>query len=156
MKKLFLLFTLLVVAIAPVFAQGKGQDKDHKAMRKEIMDFKIKFLAQEMELNEEQQKKFNTLYRQMSEEKGVVFHELHALKKKIGKDANDAEYEAYTRAASEAKEKEAEIDRRYDAKFAEFLSAKQIYKMKAAEEKFRQKMHEMRGKKKDKDKKTAK
>lgn len=150
MKKLLIFFSLLFFLVSPVLANGKGKNRDHESMRKEIMDFKIKFLAQEMELNEEQQKKFSPLYRQMWEEKRVIFHNLHDMKKRIGKDADESEYEAYTRASNEAKEKEAEIDRKYDPKFAEFLSAKQIFKMKAAEEKFRQKMHEMRGKKKDK------
>ena len=47
---------------------------------------------------------------------------------------------------TEAKEKDAEIEKKYDAIFSEFLTSKQVYKMKDAEEKFRNKMHEMRHK----------
>ena len=46
-----------------------------------------------------------------------------------------------------AKEKDAELSKKYDDKFSKFLSPKQLYKMKEAEESFRRKMQEMRRKK---------
>lgn len=150
MKKILLFFVFLVAMTIPSFAQGNGKERNHEEMRKEILDFKIKYLAQEMNLNAEQQKKFNTLYREMSNEKREIFQDVRALKKKVKDGATDEEYKAYSQASALAKEKEAELDRKYDAKFAEFMSQKQIYQMKAAEEQFRQKMHEMRGKKKGK------
>ena len=139
---------LVFAAIIPAFSQEKG--KDHRAMRKEITEFKMKFLAQEMDLKEDQQKRFFDLYSQMSDEKARLFRETRQLEKKLDSNASEAEYEAVSKAITAAKEKEADIDRRYDAKFSEFLSSKQIFKMKSAEEKFRQKMHEMRHKKKKK------
>ncbi len=48
---------------------------------------------------------------------------------------------------TDAKAKDAEISKRYDEKFSRLLTAKQVYKMKDAEEGFRRKMHEMRHKK---------
>lgn len=136
----------MLAAFAPAFAQEKS--KDPKTMRKEILEFKMKFLAQEMDLREDQQKRFFDLYTQMSNEKAKLFRETRQLEKKIDNNASEAEYEAVSRAITAAKEKDAEIDRRYDAKFSEFLTSKQLFKMKSAEKKFRQKMHEMRHKKK--------
>lgn len=145
MRKFTILLLILVSALVPAFAQKK--DKDHKSMHKEIMEFKIKFLAQEMELKADQQKKFSELYASMSKEKFAVFKEIRDLKDKLSDKATDAEYEAYSKGLTEAKEKEAEIEKKYDAKFSEFLTQRQIFKMKEGEEKFREKMHEMRGKK---------
>lgn len=144
MKKFTLLLLLILAAVIPVLAQHKG--KNHAAMRKEVQEFKLKFLAQEMELKEDQQKKFFDLYNRMTDEKIKVFKETKALEKKLSDTANasDAEYDEVSKAITAAKEKDAEIDKRYDEKFRQFLTPKQIFKMKAAEEKFRDKMHEMR------------
>ena len=43
-----------------------------------------------------------------------------------------------------ARLKEAEIEKNYDAKFAQFLSKKQIYQMKQSEFKFRKRMHDLK------------
>jgi len=153
MRKITLLMLMILAALTPALAQHIG--KSHKAMRREVHEFKLKFLAQEMELKEDQQKKFFDLYNQMTDEKLKVYKETKALEKKIADSANasDAEYDEVSKAITAAKEKDADIDKRYDEKFRQFLSSKQIFKMKAAEEKFRQKMHEMRHNKKRKGKK---
>lgn len=147
MKKIILLLTLLTAVLVPVFAQNRG--KDRESMRREVQEYKLKFLAQEMDLKEDQQKRFFDLYKQMTAEKVRVFKETKALEKRLSnsEDASDAEYETVSRAITEAKEKDAEIDSKYDKLFSQFLTSKQIFKMKAAEEKFRDKMHEMRHKK---------
>ena len=82
----------------------------------------------------------------MTAERVKVFKETKALEKKLSEsaDASEAEYEAVSSAITEAKEKDAEIEKRYDEKFAQFLTPKQIFKMKEAEGKFRDKMREMR------------
>lgn len=147
MKKLSLFLLLILTLCIPAAAQHKG--KDREVMRKEIHEFKLKFLAQEMDLKEDQQKKFFDLYNQMTEEKVKLFKETKALERKLSDAANvsDAEYEKVSKSITAAKEKDAEIDKRYDEKFAQFLTPRQIYKMKEAEVKFRDKMNEMRHKK---------
>lgn len=150
-KFLFLIIITLCASFSslPAFAQ---KEKSHDAMRREVHEFKLKYLAQEMDLKEDQQKKFFELYNQMTEERVKVFKETRSLEKKLAgdSDASDAEYEAVSKAITTAKEKDAAIEKKYDEKFATFLTPKQIYKMKEAEDKFRQKMHEMRHKKKKK------
>lgn len=147
MKKYIILLIASIFAILPADAQQR-KGKDHDTMFKEVQDFKLKFLAQEMELREDQQKKFFELYNQMSDEKGKLFRETKNLEKKLtdSKDASDSEYEAVSKAITAAKEKDAEIEKKYDEKFSQFLSAKQVFKMKEAEGKFRDKMREMRHK----------
>lgn len=150
MKRIILFAVVLLLACSVSFAQKKHGNKAE--MRKELRDFKMKFLAQEMDLKEDQQKKFFELYTQMSDEKEKLFKDTRSLERSLRdkKDATDAEYERVSDAITQAKAKEAEIDKKYDAKFSQFLSKKQIFKMKGAEDQFRHKMHEMRAAKKKK------
>lgn len=131
------------------FAQ-KNKDKSREEMRKELREFKIKFMAQEMDLKEDQQKQFIEVYGKMSDERMQLFEKTKRLEHKIKKegDASEEEYAKVSKALTEAKEKDTEIEKRYDAEFSKFLSSKQIFLMKSAEEKFRQKMSEMRHKNK--------
>ena len=75
-----------------------------------------------------------------------------SLKKKLKKnpDATEEDYQKVTDSMNKAKAEAASIEKEYDEKFAEFLSQKQIFKMKSAENEFRQKMEEMRHNKKGK------
>jgi len=146
MNRILLIITLLLTALAPMAAQNRCRDR--QAMRREVEEFKLKFMAQEMDLKEDQQKKFFEVYRQMSDEKEKLFKETKALEKKLAdsENATEAEYENVSKAITAAKEKDAEIEKRYDEKFSQFLTSRQIFQMKSAEHKFREKMHEMRQK----------
>lgn len=152
MKRIFLLLTIALTFFAGMRAEEEPAKKTREEMFKEFMDFKMKFIAQEIDLEEGQQKRFMELYTEMSEEKGKLFEQIRKQQRKVRKDpqATDADYATLSRMMNEAKEKDAEIDKKYDEKFASFLSSKQIYKMKNAEEKFRKKMQEMRHKHKRK------
>lgn len=149
MKKIYLLLLLVVVAAVSVSAQKKDDKRNRQEMRKEFIEFKMKFLAQEIDLKEDQEKKFFELYTQMEDERFAVMSEMRRLEKKAkAANASDADYEAMTKGVTTAKEKDALIEKKYDEKFSAFLTSKQMYKLKDAEEKFRQKMHEMRKQKK--------
>ena len=52
--------------------------------------------------------------------------------------ATDAEYEAAALASTRVKQKEGEIELEYFHKFSRFLTKKQLFQMKLAEEKFTQ------------------
>lgn len=150
MKRLFaILLGMLLIFAAPMAAQQK---KGRAEMWKEMQEFKIKFLSQEMELKDNQIKQFSDVYMKMSEEKGALFRETRKLERKLksNKEATDEDYAAMSKQLTEVKERDAAIDKKYDALFADFLTSKQIFKMKAAEEKFREKMHQMRHKKRAK------
>lgn len=149
----FLLSPLLTPAMAaegscPAPAeteQGRHKASKRCEMAREVQEFKLKFLAQEMELRDDQQKRFFDLYNAMSEEKFKVFTEVRRLESQIKNNPNatEAEYAAVSEAITKAKARDAEIEKKYDDQFSTFLTKKQIFKMKAAEDKFRRKMHEM-------------
>lgn len=137
-----MILILVLLAVIPMTAQEKGKLSPEK--RKEFREYKMKFLAQEMGLKEETSKKFFELYNQLSDERLDIRMEIHDLNKKIKKGtATDQDYARLNK----LKEQDAEIDKKYDAKFATFLSNKEIFKMKEAEEVFRKKLHEMKSKK---------
>lgn len=145
---LSLILSMILMTFAPsVYAgnQGKGNGQGGN-WKKEMREFKLKFLAQEMELQEEQQKQFVTLYTQMTDEKDAVMRKAHKVSKKIGDADNATEEEC--RQANEAllkcRDQDLAIEKKYDEKFRTFLTQKQIYKMKNAERKFREKLEKNR------------
>lgn len=150
MKKLLIIMLALVAGVGMVYAQDKNKGKSKAEMVREFKEFKMKFLAQEIDLKEDQQKQFFEVYGQMMQERRKIFEQTHKLERKVKKDKNASEedYAALSNAMTEAKARDAEIEKTYDAKFATFLTNKQIFKLKSAEEKFRKKVQEMRKKKK--------
>lgn len=156
--KRFLLI-MLVAFMASVGATCQAQSHKPSAaartsvpeMVREIMEFKLKYIAGELELRDDQKQRFNDVYSKLETERRGIFCKARKLEKKLRNDENvsEEEYDNASNAINEAKCKEAELDKRYDAIFAEFLTKKQIYKLKEAEETFRKKMREMRHKKKE-------
>jgi len=128
---------LLICGVAPGYAQKqhkRGGGKWHQ----EFMEFKLKFMAQEIGLQENQKKRFNELYIRMENEKGNAFHAAHQAVKVVKNNAKatDAQYNAASMAMVDLKLKEAQIEKNYYTKFKTFLTAKQMYLMKKAERKF--------------------
>lgn len=151
-RKIVVLLIAAIMACGSVYAQKPGKGKNRAEMRKELREFKMKFIAQEMDLKEDQQKQFTEVYGRMHDERMKLFEQTRGLERKLKKEGevSDEEYAQLNKSLTEAKEKDAEIEKRYDAEFSKFLNSKQIFKMKSAEEKFRQKMTEMRHKNKSK------
>lgn len=122
------------------------EKKSREQVFREIQEFKKKYLAQEMELTEDQQRPFSDLYDEMCVKKKDLMKTVKEAERKVkkNKDATEEDYQAVTEAWNFVRTRDAEIVEEYDAKFSKFLSQKQIFKMKSAEEKFRKKMEEMR------------
>ena len=148
-SKHVLLLILSVIMAFPLAAQKDGGKRSRAEMRREFKEFKIKYIAQEIELGASQIQEFTELYSQMEDEKHKVFSATRKLERsvKANKNATEKDYQSLSEAMTDAKAKDAEISKRYDEKFSRLLTAKQVYKMKDAEEGFRRKMHEMRHKK---------
>lgn len=146
---LFMAFTFSVVTFAQGNRHGNGK---HNGRHKELVEFRMKFMAQEMKLDKDQQKKFYSIYPEFLKEKREATSAVRKMEKKIKNDKNatEADFKALEDARSKAKNTELNIEKKYDAKFSSFLSSKQIYKWKEAENKFREKMKEMRNKRKNK------
>lgn len=142
MKNFLLLFFSCILFIPATLAQGQ---KDRAKMREDLQNFKIDFLAKEMDLSEKEKSEFIPIYKEYDSERRKVGAEAwkfeHELSKK--KDASDADYKKLSELQQSARSKDGEIVRKYDEKFASFLSAKQIYNMHKGEAKFFEKMKEM-------------
>lgn len=146
-KHLLFILALILGCSASAFAQ-KPHGKKAENMMKELQEFKIKFIAQEIDLKESQKADFVELYNEMSAKRVEVMRDAWKMERELknNPDATEADYQAVTDAMTKAKAKDAEIEKSYDEKFAKILSQKQIYKMKEAEDEFRKKMAEMRHK----------
>lgn len=126
--------------------------KKHDKMFEEVQEFKMKYLAQEMELKDDQKEQFFKLYDEMCRKRFEAMKPAWTLEKNLKKKSSpsEEEYQKAAEAMSKAKEQSAAIEKEYTEKFSKFLSQKQIFKMKEAEEEFRKKMQEMRQNKKGK------
>lgn len=151
MKRVYLLLLVLIAGLN-VMSAGSKTDKEKADMRKEIRDFKIKFLAQEIELRDDQRARFAEVYGSLMAEEGAIWDEVCNAKQRLKNQKNltDAEYEQVNAALVDGKSKGAALEKKYDAIFAKFLTPKQRYKMKDAEAKFRRKMEQMCSDKKGK------
>lgn len=155
MKKNVIILLAIAVLSLPCIAQKKdGAKKDKAEWRKELQDFKYKYLAQEMELKEDQQTKFFELYSKMESELNTAKKDCNATckaVKKAGDTATDAQYEKAVDAMINEDIIEGQIKKRYYEEFKKFLTPKQLYQLKESERKFYKKLKEMRKKgKKDK------
>lgn len=149
MKGKILLLTMMLLMAIPSFAQKHHGDKDKDSKRKEMMEFKLKFISDELELKDDQKKQFDELYTQMESERRAIFKKIKEAEKRISdnKNASEADYERASKEITDAKAEMSQIEKKYDEKFATFLSKKQLYKLKEAENKFTETMRECRDKK---------
>ena len=145
MRKLGLIVMLFLTAAVGAMAQDEDPVKREKMFR-EVQEFKMKYIAQEMDLSEVQKKKFFELYEEMNESKKECYKEAVVMDRRLKEDKNasDEEYQQVRTAFNEANSKWNEVEKEYDEKFSEFLTPKQMYKMKEAEENFRAKFDEMK------------
>lgn len=145
MKKISLIIFLFFAGISFAFSQDEDPVKREKMM-KEVQEFKMKYLAQEMDLSEVQKKKFFELYEEMSESKKECYQEAVVMDRRLkgDKNASEEDYQQVRNAFNDANAKWAVTEKEYDEKFSEFLSQKQIYEMKEAENSFRAKFEEMK------------
>ena len=144
MKKLFLFIVLAFQLALPALAQEEDPARKEKIFR-EVQEFKMNYLAKEMDLSESQKVKFFELYEEMSRSKQQVYSEAMQMDRDLKKDrdATDEDYQQVTAAFNKANAQWSEEEKVYNEKFAEFLSQKQIYKMREAENNFRSKLKEM-------------
>ncbi|MDE6637288.1 MAG: hypothetical protein K2K32_03520 [Muribaculaceae bacterium] len=144
MKKYLLLFFMFIIALPSALAQ----EKDRAKMMEELQKFKIDFLAKEMELSEKQRAEFTPLYKEYEKECRQSGAEVWKLERELkkNKNASEADYKKLAELQQKSRETHNEITKKFDAKLETFLSAKQIYNMHQGEEKFFEKMKEMRKK----------
>ncbi|MDE6787411.1 MAG: hypothetical protein K2J46_10290 [Muribaculaceae bacterium] len=159
MKKHLLLFLITFLTLPCAMAQDK---KDRAKMMEELQQFKLDYLAKEMQLSEKEKAEFVPLYKEYDKERRQAGSEAWKFERELKKknNASEADYKKLSELQQAARAKDNEIVKKYDSKFESTLSAKQIYTMHQAEEKFFEKMKEMRkknhGEKHPHDKKESK
>lgn len=143
-KKIIILSLLILIGCMSMAAQKKCSP-DPK-MWKEIQAFKLEFMSQEMELDKEQQKKFSLLYNEMWEKKKIIFKEIKSIESNLDncKDATDRDYEEASARIESLRQKDYNLNKEYEKKFEKFLTKRQMYKMRTAEDKFRHRMQQMK------------
>lgn len=144
MKKYLLLLLLVITSFPSSFAQ----DKDKAKMMEELQQFKIDYLAKEMQLTEKEKAEFIPLYKEYDEQRRKAGSEAWKFERQLkkNKDASEADYKKLADLQQKAREKDNEIVKKFDTRLESFLTAKQIYTMHQGEEKFFEKMKEMRRK----------
>lgn len=150
MKKIFtILFLTLILCIPAVNAQAKEPSAE---MLKELQEFKIKYLIQEVEIPADKQAEFTKIYTQYDQERNALFHQIYTKCRAVRKNASpsEAEYLGAAEAMATAKAKEGDLEKSYFQQLKTILSPKQLYKMKHAEKKFDRKLKEMHKTKKGK------
>lgn len=149
MKKIFLVFSLLFIGLTGLSAQEADSLRRDK-MVKEVQEFKMNYLAQQMELTEAQKKKFFEVYEEMEKARHLTYRNAVKLNRSLkkNKDASEDEYQKVTEAFNHANLIWAEQEKTYNEKFSEFLSPKQIYKLREAENSYRAKLDEMKSSRK--------
>lgn len=146
MNRIYIFLLLLISVNLGCLAQEQNNDAKRKKMFEEVQEFKMKYLAQEMNLSEEQKVKFFEIYSEFSKSREECFKDVRKLERKLKKSEqpSEEEYQKLTDARNKANIEFAEIEKNYDEKFSEFLTSKQIYEMKEGEKNFRNKLEEMR------------
>ena len=145
LRKFGLMMLMIFMSAGLLSAQDNNPEKKEKMFR-EVREFKMKYLAQEMELSEVQKKKFFELYEEMSDSRRKCYHDAVKMDRELKKDpqASEAEYQKVTDAFAQANAEWAVEEKQYNEKLAEFLTQKQIYKMREAERNYQERVAEMK------------
>lgn len=139
---------LLLIAAILVCMTGFAQKQDRAKMMEDIQKFKIDYLAKEMSLSEKDKAEFATLYKEYDDELRKTGEETFKFERQLKKkkDATDEDYKKLAEMQKKSRQDFDAVTKKYDEKFEKILSAKQIYTMHKGEEKFFEKMKEMRKK----------
>lgn len=138
--------TLILLAAIAWGASGRAQrdeDDQYSEWIKGVREYKHKYLAKELDLSRDQQRKFFALYDQMEDEAVQLNNEVREMEERIyrqGDEATDADLDAATQAIFNLKTREGAIELNYLPKFKEILTKQQLFKLKGAERKVMREM----------------
>ncbi len=138
MHRIISILALIAIAL-PVVAQKPADDAEREQWFKEVREYKHQFLAKELQLSKEQQKKFFTIYDEMEDENTRIANDAKREEEAVvakGEKATDADYERASEVLYDQKVKEGEVEKTYMKKFQNVLSKKQLFQLKGAERKF--------------------
>jgi len=148
MKKYFIIsFMLMLLTCGNVLAAGPKNKAQRKQWYENMIQTKIDFLSRQINLTPDQKDKFEKAYRSMSNETSRLAHDTRALERQIAKkaDPSDLECEKAAEAIAEFKSKEGAIELQYFNHFKTFLTKKQLFQLKIAENRWMNKLMRHRG-----------
>ena len=131
---------LLAVILAPCLLSAQSTAAQRARWMEQIRKTKFEFFTKEVSLTKEQQNQLFPLYEEMERSIYKMNNEAEALMKKTAANsrATDTEFEAAATAAARTTQRQGEIELEYFNKFSKFLSKKQLFLLKQAENKFTQ------------------
>ncbi len=157
MKRLFkniLLIVVCAMVAIPAMAQQRG---DYKQFRENIREYKHKYFQQKLDMTSEQANEFFELYDKMEDEINQLHEDARTIETKYydapDGTVTDTEYGIATKALTESKCKEAEIEKQYYEEFDKILSKRQLFELRKVEREFTRqllKYHHRNGKKENK------
>lgn len=136
---------MCLIGLGCAWADPNGAPKNKPEMKKEIQDFKLRFVAQEIGLRDDQRAAFTEAYSRQMAEEDALFRQVGEANRRLKEIPNptDADYERVNAVLVETKAKSAALEKKYDEIYAKFLTPQQRFKLKDAEMQFRRKMEEM-------------
>lgn len=118
-------------------AQRPDNGRRQQRGREQLIEYRHKFLARDLDLSNEQQTKFFALYDEMCERLEAANDEYRDVCQKVESDSklSDVALESYAQRLFEQKKVEADIEQDYYDKFKQILTPKQLARLKPAETK---------------------
>lgn len=146
MMRFYISVIIFIAAMLPCVAHPRGGG-NHEQMRKELLDFKVEYLMQEIALSADKQPEFERIYRQMETERHNLFKGIPAKVESVAKkaDASDAELINMADAMASLKQREGALEVKYYQQLKKILTPRQTFDLKRAEQRFNRKVMEMRG-----------
>ncbi len=146
-KYIAALLLCLLFATGSAFGAGPQDKAQRQQWYDNMIQTKIDYLAKQMSLTSDQKEKFEQTYKAMANETGRLTRDTRNLERQVSKkaDATDLEYEKASEAIAELKSKEGAIELKYYRQFKTFLSKKQLFQLKIAENKWMDTIMQHRG-----------
>jgi hypothetical protein len=150
MNKKLLILILLGLTNANIFLFAQ-HDERRKAEFEEFKVKRVEFITQSMNLTADEAKVFWPLYNELQGKKFELNQQLRKTlskfreSEKAGKTLTENEYKELVTVSAQFKEKEAQLDNEYIAKFAQVISYEKIFRYQQAELQFARQMLKQRG-----------
>lgn len=150
MKRSAIIIALIMAFVwflpTEISAQGTGKRKrNHTEWIKEMRRYKAEFVAEKLELTQEQRNEFIPMYQEMETKTWTIEHEARDMERSVrkkGAEATDTEYEKAAEALTEVKAKQGQIESEYLKKFRKILTPAQQFKMRGIEREFMRQLME--------------
>lgn len=148
----YILLVLLTAFCGSAYAEKQPPAPPTDDMVKELQEFKIKYLIQEMDLPADKQAEFRRIYTQYGQQQSQLFKDMFSRFKsmKAKKEPTDADYSALAERMASFKSREGALENNCFQQLKSVLTPCQLFQLKKAESKFDRKVRDMHRKKKHK------